>query len=211
MLNALMVSNVLLWILVLVMGGIILALVRQIGVLYERVAPAGALVVGAGPKAGEAAPAVSAADLSGKLEHVGGAHPGQRSTLLFFLSPTCPVCKTLVPVLKSIAKSERSWLDVMLASDGVPKEHEAFVRDYELQRFPYLLSTELGLAYRVGKLPYAVLIDGTGVIRSTGLVNSREHFESLFEASERGVASLQEFLKTTRKEDARSHASTELV
>ena len=54
--GALLASNVLLWILVLVMGGVILALVRQIGVLYERVAPAGALVVGSGPKAGEAAP-----------------------------------------------------------------------------------------------------------------------------------------------------------
>ncbi len=34
----------------------------------------------------------------------------------------------------------------MLASDGPPLEHEAFVRDYGLDRFPYVLSTELGLA-----------------------------------------------------------------
>jgi methylamine dehydrogenase accessory protein MauD len=144
---------------------------------------------------------VAGIDLSGKLNQIGGDHPQSRSTLLLFLSPTCPVCKTLVPVLKSVARSERKWLDVALASDGPRKEHEAFRRELQLEGFPYLLSTELGLAYRVAKLPYAVLIDGTGVIRSTGLVNSREHLESLFEARERGVASVQEFITTTRKED----------
>ena len=39
--GALLVSNLLLWIFVLVMGGVIFALVRQVGVLYERVAPGG--------------------------------------------------------------------------------------------------------------------------------------------------------------------------
>jgi hypothetical protein len=31
-------------------------------------------------------------------------------------------------------------------------------------------------------------------VRAKGLVNTREHLESLFEAKERGVASLQEFV-----------------
>lgn len=52
----------------------------------------------------------------------------------------------------------------------------------------------MGLSYRVGRLPHAVLIDAQGTIRASGLVNSREHIESLFEASELGVASIQEYL-----------------
>ena len=196
--GALLVSNLLLWILILIMGGVIFALVRQIGVLYERVAPAGALVVGSGPKAGEAAPVLNLDDLSGNARQVGGERNDHRSTLLFFLSPTCPVCKTLLPVLKSIARGERKWLDVLLASDGVRKEHDAFVDEFNLRQFPYLLSTELGLGYRVGRLPHAVLIDPAGIIRSSGLVNSREHLESLFEASELGVATLQEYMAATQ-------------
>ena len=192
--GALIASNVLLWLLVLVMGGVILALVRQIGVLYERVAPAGALVVGNGPKGGEAAPVFTVSDLSNHEHRVGGTRPDNLSTLLFFLSPTCPVCKTLLPALKSIAREERKWLNVLLASDGVRKEHESFVSEFRLQQFPYLLSAELGLGYRVGRLPHAVLIDPEGIIRSTGLVNSREHLESLFEANERGVATLQDYM-----------------
>jgi hypothetical protein len=43
------------------------------------------------------------------------------------------------------------------------------------------------------------LIDAAGVVRSKGLVNSREHLESLFEASERGVASIQQFLTAERE------------
>jgi hypothetical protein len=39
-----------------------------------------------------------------------------------------------------------------------------------------------------------VLLDGAGVVRAKGLVNTREHLESLFEAKERGVASLQDFV-----------------
>ena len=196
--GALAVSSVLLWILVLVMGGVILALVRQIGVLYERVAPAGALVVGNGPKAGEAAPVFAVDDLSGRTRQVGGERPDGRGTLLFFLSPTCPVCKSLLPALKSISREERNWLDVLLASDGMRKEHESFVAEYRLRLFPYLLSSELGLGYRVGRLPHAVLIDPEGIIRSSGLVNSREHLESLFEANERGVATLQEHMAAER-------------
>ena len=48
MTTALVVSNVVLWVLVLVLAGTVAALVRQIGVLYERVAPAGALMVARG-------------------------------------------------------------------------------------------------------------------------------------------------------------------
>ncbi len=39
-----------------------------------------------------------------------------------------------------------------------------------------------------------MLIDHDGIIRAKGLVNSREHLESLFEAKERGVASVQEYV-----------------
>ena len=56
------------------------------------------------------------------------------------------------------------------------------------------MSEALGRSFGVSKLPYAVLIDEAGRLASLGLVNSREHLESLFEAKERGVASIQDFL-----------------
>ncbi len=195
MTEALIVSNVILWIAVVVLAGVVLALARQVGVLFERVAPAGALLQGHGPAIGESAPVIGAEDLHGGMHTVGEARDDGRSTLLFFLSPTCPVCKTLLPVLRAIARRERAWLDVVLASDGPLAEHEAFVRAEQLDAFPYLLSPSLGVAWQVGKLPYAALVDGAGIVRAKGLVNTREHVESLFEAMERGVASVQEYLE----------------
>jgi methylamine dehydrogenase accessory protein MauD len=194
MTTALVVSNVVLWIAVLVLVAIVAALVRQIGVLYERVLPAGALMLSRGPEVGEPAPVVVADVLAGGTREVGGARPDGRSTLLFFLSPTCPVCKALLPALRSVARDEARWLDVILASDGPRAEHEQFVARHGLDAFPYLLSAPLGVAHRVGKLPHAVLLDGAGIVRAKGLVNTREHLESLFEAHERGIASIQDFV-----------------
>jgi methylamine dehydrogenase accessory protein MauD len=204
--EALLVSNAILWVVVVVLAGVVVALVRQIGVLYERVAPAGALMLGRGPSVGETAPVVAAEDLSGATREIGGVSAAGRSTLLFFLSPTCPVCKGLLPALRSIARGERAWLDVVLASDGPRAEHEAFVRAQRLEDFPYLLSAALGVTYQVGKLPYAALVDAAGIVRAKGLVNSREHLESLFEAKERGVASLQDHLERSKDSGERMRA-----
>ncbi|WYX24570.1 methylamine dehydrogenase accessory protein MauD [Achromobacter xylosoxidans] len=208
--EALIISNFLLWGVVLCLLLVILALSRQIGVLYERVAPMGALTMDKGPAVGEAAPRFELADLLGRRLTIG--ERGQHSQLLFFLSPTCPVCK-LLPILKSVASTENAWLRIVLASDGEMPEHLAFYRQAGLERFPYLLSTELGMKFQISKLPYAVLIDESGVIRAKGLINSREQLESLFTAKELGVASVQEFLaggalqgRVSRKENGNALA-----
>jgi methylamine dehydrogenase accessory protein MauD len=191
--QALLVSNILLWIAVLALAALVFALVRQIGVLYERVAPAGALMLTGGPKVGEPAPRFAQDDVLGRATSLGGDDPERRQTLLMFVSPTCPVCKTLLPVAKSLAAREAGRVRLVFASDG-QEDHLAFVRKHALEAYPYVVSTELGLAHRVGKLPHAVLWDERGIVRAKGLVNTREHLESLFEAMDRGVASIQEYV-----------------
>jgi methylamine dehydrogenase accessory protein MauD len=194
--QALIVSNLVLWVAVVVLGCVVVALTRQIGVLYERVAPAGALLQRHGPEVGSAAPVVEVEELRGRIRTVGGTRDDGRSTLLFFLSPTCPVCKTLLPVLRSIARREADRVEVVLASDGPRPEHDAFVQAERLDGFAYVLSPSLGMTWQVGKLPYAALVDAGGVVRAKGLVNTREHLESLFEAMERGVASIQDYFES---------------
>jgi len=190
--EALIASNMLLWLAVLALLVAVFALARQIGILYERIAPMGALMMDSGPKVGEAAPAFELAGMDGAPVAIGA--PAAASTLLFFLSPTCPVCKKLLPIIKSVRKAEGERLRVVLASDGEAADHRAFRQRAELGDFPYVLSAELGMRYQVSKLPYAVLIDPQGRIRAKGLINSREQFESLFAAQELGVASVQDYL-----------------
>ena len=192
--EALIVSNMLLWLAVLALLVVVIALSRQIGILYERIAPMGALMMDSGPKVGEAAPVFQLPSLAGGTVTLGGA--GSANTLVFFLSPTCPVCKKLLPILKSLKRAEGNRLTLVLASDGEQPEHEAFRRRAELGAYPYVLSAELGMRYHVSKLPYAVLIDASGRVRAKGLVNSREQLDSLFAAQELGVASVQDYLDT---------------
>jgi methylamine dehydrogenase accessory protein MauD len=190
--ETLVVANVVLFVVVAALVVVVYALARQIGVLYERVSPMGALMMDTGPQVGANAPVLALTDLRGQAVNIGA--PSPRSTLLFFLSPTCPVCKKLLPIVKSAAVSERRWLSIVLASDGDEGEHRRFVQRADLGAFPYVLSQALGVTYHVGKLPYAVLLDERGVVRAKGLVNSREQLESLFTAKELGVASIQEFV-----------------
>ncbi len=190
--TSLMISNAILWLLLLGVIVALWALARQVGILYERVAPMGALITDAGPKLGEVAPKFELPALNGASISIGGQRP--LSQLLFFLSPTCPVCKKLLPILKSASNAEREWLQVVLASDGEATQHLAFYRDAKLTEFPYVLSSDLGMTYRVSRLPYAVLIDETGAIRAKGMINNREQLESLFNAKELGVGSVQDFL-----------------
>jgi methylamine dehydrogenase accessory protein MauD len=192
--EALVISQIALWVLLLVMAGIQLALFRQIGVIHERIAPMGALTLDKGPKEGESSPIFDLIDIRKRRVKIGGANASGKSALVFFLSPTCPVCKKMIPILKSAARTESGRLEIVLASDGEAPEHERFVNAQALGDFPYLLSQELGMTFRVGKLPYAVLIDESGVVRAKGLINTREHLESLIHAKEMGVASIQEFL-----------------
>ena len=190
--DVLTVSVVLLWLAVLVLGVMLWALSRQVGVLFERVAPMGALVTDAGPAVGDPSPSFSLRGIQSEPVQIGG--PADRPTLLFFLSPTCPVCKKLIPVLKALVRDERRHLQVVLASDGEADEHLRFVNEQGLQSMPYVLSTELGMGYRVSRLPYAVLLDAQGVVASKGLVNSREQLDSLLNAHDLGTPSIQQYL-----------------
>jgi methylamine dehydrogenase accessory protein MauD len=209
MVEALIISNILLWIVVVIMSVMLFALVRQIGVLYERVAPAGALMINQNLKVGGEAPSLDLQDIDGGLITVGGVPENKKSKLIFFVSPTCPVCKTLLPVVKSATKSEKDWLDFILASDGENNDHKGYISEHKLESFTYISSEILGRSYGVSKLPYAVLIDEQGKIASMGIINSREHLESLFESKERGVASIQDYVKTFSENEKQDDLSSE--
>ena len=192
--TSLLIAHGALWIL---MAGMVLLLVllsRQIGALHQRVAPAGALAVNAVLEVGQRAPQLDVVTLAGATIHVG--KPG-RSRLLLFVAPDCPISRSLIPVVGSLPAAE-PWLDLLLVSDGDDRaEHEAFAGQQDLRELDYCLSESLGRAYGVSKLPYATLIDEAAQVAAMGIVNSREHLESLFEAKETGVASIQAFMATS--------------
>lgn len=192
--EALVASNIILWFLVIILSLVVFALARQVGVLHERVAPAGALMPTNGPKVGELTEAGLYKDLNGEPLTLGGVSDDRRATLILWISPTCPVCKGLVPTARSVCEDEN--FNLVFASDGDKLEqHQAYVRDLGIGGYPYIVSQALGMKFAVSKLPFAALIGPDGTLRSKGLVNTREHLESLAESMETGIDTLQDYMK----------------
>ncbi len=191
------ISHALLWAVVIIQGIAILALARQVGVLHERVAPAGALMHGAGPGVGEQSPRVEVHAMGGNSITVGGALAPGKALLMLFVSATCPICKKLIPIAKDFAKSER--LEVLFVGDAEAAEQRKLMESFALDERRFINGPEVGMTYRVDKLPYAVLLDEGGVIAAKGLVNSREHFESLIVAKESGYSTIQSYLKAQQE------------
>lgn len=198
MLTVLIVSQILSWIVILGLGLSLLALARQVGVLHMRVAPAGALMTGKGPVVGEAAPVMEAVTLDGAALALG--KPTGRKQLLLFVSPHCPLCKELIPVARNFARTEK--LDIVFVGDDQEAEQRAMIARLEMGGLPFVNSSVVGRAWQVDRLPHAVLIGEEGKLLSRGLVNSREHLESLVTAHEMGVVSVQDYLKQTKSKVA---------
>ena len=180
-------------VLIVALAIMVFGLSRQIGILHERLAPMGALVGNQGPEVGHPAPTLTVESLARESIVIGGPDAGARSRLLLFVSATCPVCKKLLPIAKSFVASEK--LAVILVGDGEIDEQRRMIAEHALEALPYVISPAVGMAYQVGKLPYAVLIDRDGVIRAKGLVNSREQLESLVVAEETGYGTIQAYLQ----------------
>jgi methylamine dehydrogenase accessory protein MauD len=206
MLDPLVMSNLLLWMIAIAQGVILLALARQIGVLHERSAPLGAMVTDAGPDVGDKAPVFELDDFSGNPVAIGGARQRRQDTLLVFLAPFCPMCNKLLPTIQALGREEH--LDVIIVSDGAKEDHEHFLRRHPIGNIAYVVSAEIGIGYRIGRVPYAVLLDKDGVIRAKGLVNTREHLESLVEAKAMNFPSLQAYLKDTHAQHEEEHRYT---
>ncbi len=206
MTEALLISILILWVVVIVLALLVLALARQVGILHERVAPAGALQPTSGPKVGELTRPLKLRALDGSSLTLGGASDASLATFILFVSPTCPVCKSLVPTAISLVHSEKSRMRLVFASDGADSDrelaqHKSYVTDLKISAYPYVISQQLGMSFEVSKLPFAVLIGSDGILKSKGLVNTREHMESLIEAMDSGIATLQDFVGRTTKQE----------
>lgn len=196
----LLISQGLLWLVIVALSVVVFALVRQIGVLHERVAPVGALSITAGPGVGDPAPRLKMPNLVGAQVAVGGRSPTGRSQLLLFVAPTCPICKILIPIAQDMARAEK--VDVLFVGDGDGAEQRKLADRFRIDPARYVNGPELGMTLQVSKLPFAVLVDAAGTIAAKGLVNNREHLESLVVARDTGFSSIQTYLRAASQNEA---------
>lgn len=134
-------SYVALWVAVLALGGVVLLLLRQIGVLHARLAPLGAHFAGEGPVLDDPAPPIDGTD-----------YRTAAFTLVAFASPTCEVCATLRPGFAAVA---RQYGDVTLRLVDLDDHTRGTFEAFNVRSTPYLVAVD-----RAG------LVRGRGVVNS---------------------------------------------
>ncbi|MFT8418155.1 MAG: methylamine utilization protein MauD [Acetobacter sp.] len=162
--------------------------------LFQEIAPVGALTNARGPQPGDAGPTGAFATLDGQAMALAG---GVVPRLLLFVSATCPISRKVIPIARSFCVQEH--LELVLAGDDAVAVQTHFAQQTGTPPAQFINDPALGRALEVDKLPAAFLLDQQGVLIARGLVNNREHLESLLNAWESGFGTVQAYIAHTRK------------
>lgn len=82
----------------------------------------------------------------------------------------------------------------------MPQAQQEAVHSLGIKSHQMVNTATVGRQLGVDRVPFAVLLTPDGTVESRGLVNNREHLESLLSVTETGHSSIQSFL------DAHPHA-----
>lgn len=159
--QALIVSSILLWVVVLFNLLLTLALVRKIN---RPSYPEGGL------KRGTPAPEFTAETLSG--EKVNLATYGGRSVAFIFVSPHCNPCRSSMPSYEALyLKAKEAGVDLVLVSTGEAAETHAFVDEFKTH-LPVLVAPQPSNSfmndYKATGTPAYCLLDEKGKVISSG-------------------------------------------
>jgi methylamine dehydrogenase accessory protein MauD len=185
----LLVSNIVLWSVVLIVGFLLLGTLRAIGLLSWRLeqleVTTPSRIGRDGLKVGKKAldftlPSVthaaraqseSGAQLNGEVSLHDFAG---RKVLLVFTQSGCGPCHAIAPELNRL--HDRGEHLVLVVNNDDPEETREWAAESGA-RFPVLAQEKWSLSkrYQVFATPFAFLIDEQGTITSKGIVNSRQH------------------------------------
>ncbi len=198
------------WCFVLLEGLLLLGILRQIGVLHQKIDGLG--MAGIQPPSPRGIP-LGARSPAFTLPRVGGGEVSLsdfRGTriLLAFIQPGCGPCKNLLPHLNALAlNTEETRAQVVLVSAGEREVNERLHEEYEivppigLQR-----GGEVSQSYNVTGTPFVYVIDESGLIRASGVANTREQLEQMLTSVEKGETDGQTDRKTVPLHRSRSIA-----
>jgi methylamine dehydrogenase accessory protein MauD len=171
-----LVSYAVLWLAVVVLGVLVVALAREVGALHLRLGPHGALEVDTeGPEIGAVVPTISGTGRDGRPAPMGG--PGG-TRLYLFASPTCGICRDVVPAMSPLL---RRGLGGAIVADAHPDDFGAWPN----LDVTVISSPEAFLAYSVPGTPFAVVLDERGTVLAKGTPNDPSQLEGLVDTARR--------------------------
>ena len=196
------VSYVVLWVVVVLQVVLVLALARLVGQLMSRRFPAsGARVIDPGPDLGATVESWEGADLAG--DPLSLRFPRQRALFLLYVAPHCTACARLLPSARHFFKEISPAADaVWVMTQGVtPEALRSYAREKGLQAYPGVSEEALPPRWRVGGAPFGLWVGADGKVKAKGMVDRREHLESLRQAAEIGHSSIQSYVTALAEEE----------
>jgi methylamine dehydrogenase accessory protein MauD len=175
------VSQILLWMVVIVQSILILGLLREVGLIQLRVGTQRAMGTrDQGLAPGSVAPDVRLEDaLTGEPIR----HGTDRARMLVFLDPTCGVCHSMVGPVGILARAESDRLDVTAVCGAPAGDCREFLRDVRpYARIASDPDDEVKRLMRVSGSSFAIVVDRNNRIGESGIVNNLQHLESLLDS-----------------------------
>lgn len=121
-------SYVMLWVTVLGLAAVVIALLRQIGVLHARLRPIGVHHANEGPEPGSSAAPVPGVTWSAAHLH-----------LLVFTSAGCAVCKELWPSMRAL---DRQYHDLMVTEVALGDATNPVFAAFNVRSTPYVVTVD---------------------------------------------------------------------
>ena len=172
----LIASNVGLFAAVAALGLVVLSLARQIGVLHERTAPAGASLGNIRAAQPSDPLRLAVTTLEGNSGPLGDFAAG-RALAILFIGPDCPICKAIVPRFEPAIRP----LDLLAcyAGDNEPNEAQRrYAQQHTLDAARYFVGPELAMALGVMQTPTLVVIDTEGRVVAHEPLRGPGHLQS---------------------------------
>ena len=149
----------------------VVALIRQVGILHLRIRPVAGLTGAGGPSLGT--------KLNLPTEIADATGRGATHYLLGFVSPTCGLCKAVVPALGAVAKAHAPQTAVLLVLDATPERAAEYLRSSGAGHLPHLAYAGSFAASAIPGAPWIVITDRSGVVLNSGAVNTLDNIEEM--------------------------------
>jgi methylamine dehydrogenase accessory protein MauD len=157
----------------------LVATMRQVGVLHQRVSPTGAGAAN-GPAIGARLPALQ---LQAVNDGLSGAPYAERAvTVLAYVAPGCSLCEELLPSFAAFAGRAPDTVQMLLATDAAPENAAEYAEEHGL-KLAFVRADNLAREWQIPGSPYVVAVrqDDPKTLRvlAAGIVNSLEQLEDV--------------------------------
>lgn len=180
------ISNIVLWVVVICETVLLLLLLRALGEIKKQ----GSLLSkgytntldDGGLNIGEKAPAFTASDYRGNIISLNDFDRQQR--ILAFIFPGCSACTDALEALNYFAQDNPNK-ELLVVGSPDSKRNQAYATEHHAKMTILTPTPELAdETYRIQKVPFIFVIDEAGIIQAKGVVNKVEQLQALLLAAE---------------------------